>query len=175
MSNYDKKIYRIKELKDTFYNKNKKIPKEERLKQSNFFITVNSNQRVNNKSARDRNLVARFQEVCEVFCNNIEKFIDTRPGYRIDDKRTVEIVPQIEISDDRNLLHIHITVEIQHYSNITMNLTRMRKYFEHNMKSNCKVFVKWYPGSQITNSDRIKNYVLKGTGGYTGMDDLEEI
>ena len=175
--NYTTKIYKVKELKNLFYNKGNKHAKEDRRKQSNYFITINTNQRVNIRSVRDRRLVERFAEVSEAFCKNIKKFIKTRDGFRTDDKREVEIVPQIEISDDRHLLHIHLTCEIIHSSNIYMDLPKIRQFFKHNCGTGkeCKVFVKWYPGSKITNSDRIKNYVLKGAGGYTGDDDLEEI
>lgn len=177
MSNYEKKIYRVKQLKNEFYkNGNVKQPRERR-KQSNFFITINTNQRLSRKSERDRQLAQRFQKVCEVFLDNIEKFIKTHEGYPTDDKRTIEIVPHIEVSDDRNLLHIHFTCEIIHSSKIHMDLSKIRTFFRHNTGTgkNCNVFIKWYPGSKITNEQRIKNYVLKGSGGYNGPEDLEEV
>jgi hypothetical protein len=169
---YDTKIYRLNQMKSDYFKNGKAKPPVNRKKQSNFFITINTNQRVSKNSAEDMRLVDRFQQVCEVFCNNIGKFIKTHDGFPTDDRRQVEIIPQIEISGDRKLLHIHLTCEIVHESKIHMDLPKMREFFRKNTGTgkDLKIFVKWYPGSKITNEQRIKDYVLKGTGGYNPGD-----
>lgn len=178
MSNYDTKIYRLKELVNDFYGKsgpsiNQPLEKGQyRQRQSCYLITINSNQRVNRNSQKDRMKAERFRKTCELFCKNIKVFIETWEGWPTDDKRTVELVPHIEVSDDRNLLHIHINTEIIHSSKIQMNLPMMHDYFEHKLGHKVKIQVKWYPGSKITNEQRVKDYVMKGVGGYD-MNDMD--
>lgn len=135
---------------------------KEQNKQSNFFITVNTNQRV---GGRQDELVVLFGEVVTNFCNNMPDFIDTYEGHPTDDARTYDIIPRIEKGPKTKCLHLHLRLEITHRSKIKVNFKRVRKYFKEELGLNgLHMNVKNYRKNDnptYSNSDKILRYISK--------------
>lgn len=132
------------------------------VKHSNFFITVNTNRRVDKDL--ENPFVRKFAKVVIYMMKNIFDFVETKEGHPTDDDRDVEIVPRIERGTEKGLLHAHLKVEITHGSNIYLNFEMLRRYFIQNMNlRGVHLDVKNYKGSRIaeTDSDRILRYMNK--------------
>ena len=157
------KIMNVHELKKEFFGVVDKKPKGQ--KQSNFYLTVNSNVAVNNK---DDIFAQKFRYVCKTFLQNIKRFIKPFEGFPGDDGSwSYDIVPIIEIGKKFHKIHMHCTIEIVHYSKIKLSLPLIRKFFAQNLtrvvgeSSECHVFLKHYYKSRISDEDRIKSYIMK--------------
>jgi hypothetical protein len=168
---YTTKILNVQKLKNEFLGITPSSRLEKNQKQSNFFLTINSQQAVSKTSLQSSKFVQRFQDVMLMFCEHIEKFITTHAGFPTDDKREIEIVPAIEVGKKQHRIHAHMTIEITHFSRIKLNLPKIRSYFKHNLVGvNPHVYLKHYYKSRISDEDRIKSYVLKGIKGDNDED-----
>jgi len=139
-----------------------------RINQSNYLITINTNQ-VYRKGERDSEAyLARFDEVCQVFYENIALFLKVKPSnFPKKFNKKIYTLPTIEIGRKRKLIHTHANVEITHNSIIDFNLEKINKYFFDNMGLNkrCKILIKSYPAPKLTDKEKIESYIAKDVDG----------
>jgi len=159
MSNYDIRFENLEKIKNQLYGTGDQHHSRKR-KQSNFYITLNTQQ------TPTRDLKKLFKFVTETFFENIDKFIITNKGYPTDDERTISILPRIEVGGKYHRLHFHATVEVEHYSSIKLDLTKIRQFFRNSLDFDGEIhlFVDTYYKSRMTDEDRIKSYILKTFG-----------
>ena len=156
----DRDYQNLQEQKNLFYGgKGKKLDEE---KQSNYFLSVNSNQ-VYSDAFYDK-----FVDVLLDFFDNFYDFIDYYKGYPEDPDMTIKILPVPEVGGKKHRLHMHSTIEIEHRSKIKLNYQKMREYFAEHLTDgkkinlNCHVYHK---DNQLSEEQLIRKYVLKSQKG----------
>ena len=128
-------------------------------KESNWFVTINTNQRV---TSQNDPLVAEFYEVLHVWLAELPEFISTNKGYRTDDTRTIKVKRTIEIGPKRKLLHAHVNIEMKHDSNVKLEFRDIKEFFAESLGlSGIHLDVKHYRGSKLSDQDKILKYMMK--------------
>lgn len=152
--------------------------KPRRLQESNFFITINPNKKFADVDAA-RAAGVMWNVIQELFKpENVFKLItlgpkdaDTYGGDMYDEViRSVETTPTVEVGDKKGRMHTHIIVEIEHYSQVQINIPSLRALYTreydrfgapYGMKISGKVHVRVDMLPQSNWAQVSKNYVKK--------------
>jgi hypothetical protein len=102
---------------------------QDKLKQSTFLLTINSNQVVT--SMKDP-FVRTFKQQIHTILSNIPEYIAVNSGFIPDPEMIINIRPVFEIGEKQKRLHVHVVIDIKHNSNIkidTGKITEQSGYY----------------------------------------------
>ena len=106
----------------------KKVEKNKAPINSNFLLTINTNQQYKDTDENLDNDIEIFEETINDILNNVDQYINIAPGDLWDDKtiRDVQIDYTIERGTIKHQLHIHIFFKIQHFTKIQLNYQKIK-------------------------------------------------
>lgn len=101
-------------------------PKKGRqLRHSNFFITINTNQRYTGHEEEYEQFVNNFKRVLDGIFDNLANLITvTKDDDKFDDStiKKIGIQSVIEKAPKTNAIHAHILVKVAHYTSVKFNI-----------------------------------------------------
>ena len=138
--------------------------KAKQLRHSNFYLTLNTNQRFIPTSKE-------YKIFNDKFCNVIDRLLDKSNLHNVivlKDKNanyTKEYIPKIdiqkvvELGEEKNCVHMHALVLISHYTSVNINYSYISDFVKNqmdlkNVYFNCKVVKE--------NINNLKDYLKKG-------------
>ena len=106
-----------------------KVIKNIKPKQSNFLLTLNTNQQFKVDDPHLKDDIEIFDESISKLLNNIDQFIKLPEGDKWDDKtiKDCDIDYTIERGLNKGQLHIHIMFKIKHFTKIQLNYDKIKK------------------------------------------------
>jgi hypothetical protein len=130
--------------------------------QSSFFISVNPNISPYKDGKSDQNYIDLFEVVLEAFLENIDLFID---GKKSSKKWKYVIEDSIEEGGKFKRLGSHISIQIDHDSNISLNYNKIRDYFKKNLTNGKQINMRNETYDRNgPDGERILNYIRKTFG-----------
>ena len=123
MSN--KPILKIKGKIQNLYKKEKNI----RPKQSNFLLTINTNQQYKDEDKHLNDDIEIFDNTINQLLNNVDQYIKLPEQDKWDDNtiKNVDIDYTIERGTKKGQLHIHIMFKIKHHTKIQLDYIKIKK------------------------------------------------
>lgn len=110
-----------------------------RLSYSNWFITINTNQRYRTYEEAKPLLVALQKAIKKVF-GDLQRYVQFKtpgdewtPAYIIG----VKVKQGVEFSPERGLPHVHFLIAIQHRSKIHLDYARIQKDVRESLAADC--------------------------------------
>jgi len=143
------------------------ITKNQRLRSSNFYITINSNKRVvlvDQLTPEEKAYFQQFDAAWKRYFNQSPdvwlKFL--MPGDNTKNSiKSIDSLARAELQLSRRLMiHAHMLIEIKHSTKIHLDVDKLRAYMESAMGHHIHVDNK-IPGSGKEDLDRIKAYIQK--------------
>ena len=128
-----------------------KIEDDGKLHHSQYLLTINSNNAV---TSYNDPYVKTFKNKVMSFLKDIPNYVVVNPGAYPDDNMIFEIKPYIEIGENQHRVHAHLSILIQHNSNIKLDTQKIS-----NDLDGYYVNVKYVKGSK--DIDRILAYLRK--------------
>ena len=106
-----------------------KVIKNIKPKQSNFLLTLNTNQQFKVDDPHLKDDIEIFDESISKLLNNIDQFIKLPEGDTWNDKliKDCDIDYTIERGLNKGQLHIHIMFKIKHFTKIQLNYDKIKK------------------------------------------------
>jgi methionine aminopeptidase len=99
-----------------------------KLKQSNFFLTINTNQRYGDNDAQLDNDTEYFKDVMDKLLNNIDKYVTLPPAASWDeDVKDVTIESVVEKGGEKNCLHCHAFLKFTHTTDVKLNYAAIKQ------------------------------------------------
>ena len=95
---------------------------------SNFLLTINTNQQYNDLDKGLENDIEIFENTIKDILNNIDSYITLPEGDAWDDDtiKDVDIDYTIERGTIKNQLHIHILIKFKHFTKIQLNYQKIK-------------------------------------------------
>jgi len=143
------------------------ITKNQRLRSSNFYITINSNKRVvlvNQLTPEEEAYFQQFDTTWRRYFNQSPdvwlKFL--MPGDNTKNSvKSIHSLACAELQLSRwSMIHAHMLIEIKHYTKVHLDVDKLRAYMESAMGHHIHVDNK-IPGSGKEDLNHIKAYILK--------------
>ena len=124
MSN-NKPLIKVKGKVQDLNKKEKNI----KPKQSNFLLTVNTNQQFKETDEHLKDDIEIFDNSINQLLNNIDEYVKLPEGDKWDDQtiKNVDIDYTIERGTKKGQLHIHIMFKIKHFTKIQLNYDKIKK------------------------------------------------
>ena len=136
------------------------VKQNEKVKQSNFYITVNTNQsyKVNKEGLENDTEV--FEGVIKDVLGNINNYINLPPGTQWDDNtiKDVDIQYVVERGNQKGFLHCHALIKIKHTTNVKLNYKTFKAKIQNDLGLK-NIYFKNYISK--ANDDNILNYIDK--------------
>ena len=106
----------------------KKVIKNEKPKQTNFLLTINSNQQYKDDDKHLENDIEIFDGSINQLLNNIDDYIKLPESDTWNDKliKSCDIDYTIERGTKKGQLHIHIMFKIRHFTKIQLNYEKIK-------------------------------------------------
>jgi len=143
------------------------ITKNQRLRSSNFYITINSNKRVVLVDQLTLEEEAYFQRFDAAWKRYFDQSPDVwlkflMPGDNTENSiKSIDSLARAELQlSRRSMIHAHILIEIKQYTKVHLDFYKLRAYMESAMGHHIHVDNK-IPGSSKEDLDRIKAYIQK--------------
>lgn len=96
-------------------------------KQSNFFVTINTNQAYKENDQHLQNDTEIFNDLIGEMCNNIDKYITLPQGDSFDNNvDDVDAEYVIELAPKTKTLHAHIFLKFQHNTNLKLDYKKFK-------------------------------------------------
>ena len=107
----------------------KKVIKNEKPKQTNFLLTINSNQQYKDDDKHLDDDIEIFNNSINQLLNNIDGYIKLPENETWNDKliKSCDIDYTIERGTKKGQLHIHIMFKIRHFTKIQLNYDKIKK------------------------------------------------
>ena len=107
----------------------KKVIKNEKPKQTNFSLTINSNQQYKDDDKHLDDDIEIFNNSINQLLNNIDDYIKLPENDTWNDKliKSCDIDYTIERGTKKGQLHIHIMFKIRHFTKIQLNYDKIKK------------------------------------------------
>jgi hypothetical protein len=142
----------------------KEKPKKEKKKQlrhSNFFMTLNTNQRYDEMNEEFAPFVAKFKaSLQDLFNNHMKDIVKIKEGDSEDDIRDVKTEFCVEKAPTTNTIHSHAIISISHYTNVQLDYKFITEYIKQQMGlDNLYLKNKVFYGAN--NSQTLKDYIEK--------------
>jgi len=98
-------------------------------KQSNFLLTINTNQQFKENDEHLKDDIEIFDHSINQLLNNIDDYVKLPENDKWDDAtiKNVDIDYTIERGGKRGQLHIHIMFKIKHFTKIQLNYDKIKK------------------------------------------------
>jgi hypothetical protein len=98
-------------------------------RQSNFFLTINTNQRFKDDDLMLQNDTEVFVEVIEKVLNNIQSYVSIPVEANWDnDVQSVDVDYVVEKGNEKNCLHTHILMKIKHRTRVQLNYKLLKEH-----------------------------------------------
>jgi len=143
------------------------ITKNQRLRSSNFYITINSNKHVVLVDQLTPEEEAYFQRFDAAWKRYFDQSPDVwlkflMPGDNTENSiKSIDSLAPAELqSSRRSMIHAHMLIEIKHYTKVHLDIDKLRAYMESAMGHHIHVDNK-IPGSGKEDLDCIKAYIQK--------------
>jgi hypothetical protein len=106
----------------------KKKEKNIKPKQSNFLLTLNTNQQYKEGDVHLQNDIEVFNESIDDMLQNIDAYIRLPEGHTWNDDliKDVKIDYTIERGGKKNQLHIHILFKLQHFTKVQLDYQKIK-------------------------------------------------
>ena len=106
-----------------------KKEKNVKPKQTNFLLTINTNQKYKDDDENLQNDTDVFDESIKDFLNNIDQYINLPETDKWDDKfiKDFDIDYVLERGQKKGQLHIHILFKIKHFTKIQLNYDKIKE------------------------------------------------
>ena len=107
----------------------KKVIKNEKPKQSNFLLTINTNMQYKDDDKHLDDDIEIFNNSINQLLNNIDDYIKLPENDTWNDKliKSCDIDYTIELGTKKGQLHIHIMFKIRHFTKIQLNYDKIKK------------------------------------------------
>ena len=107
----------------------KKVIKNEKPKQSNFLLTINTNMQYKDDDKHLDDDIEIFNNSINQLLNNIDEYIKLPENETWNDKliKSCDIDYTIERGTKKGQLHIHIMFKIRHFTKIQLNYDKIKK------------------------------------------------
>ena len=107
----------------------KKVIKNVKPKQSNFLLTLNTNQQFKENDPHLKNDIEIFDGCINELLNNVDQYLKLPEGDKWDEDtiKDVNIDYTIERGLKKGQLHIHIMFKIKHFTKIQLNYDKIKK------------------------------------------------
>ena len=108
-----------------------KVIKNIKPKQSNFLLTINTNQQFKDEDKHLNDDIEIFDHTINQLLNNVDQYIKLPENDKWDDNtiKNVDIDYTIERGLKKGQLHIHIMFKIKHHTKIQLNYDKIRKRY----------------------------------------------
>jgi len=143
------------------------ITKNQRLRFSNFYITINSNKHVVLVYQLTPEEEAYFQRFDAAWKRYFDQSPDVwlkflMPGDNTENSiKSIDSLARAELqSSRRSMIHAHMLIKIKHYTKLHLDIDKLRAYMESAMGHHIHVDNK-IPGSGKEYLNRIKAYIQK--------------
>ena len=106
-----------------------KKEKNVKPKQTNFLLTINTNQQYKDDDENLQNDIEVFDESIKDLLNNIDQYINLPETDKWDDKfiKDFDIDYVLERGQKKGQLHIHILFKIKHFTKIQLNYDKIKE------------------------------------------------
>ena len=106
-----------------------KKEKNVKPKQTNFLLTINTNQQYKDDDENLQNDIEVFDESIKDLLNNIDQYINLPETDKWDDKfiKDFDIDYVLERGQKKGQLHIHIQFKIKHFTKIQLNYDKIKE------------------------------------------------
>ena len=117
----------IIKIKGAVQDLQKKV-KNKKPSNSNFLLTINTNQQYLDSDANLQNDIEVFEDTIKDILNNIENYVNLPEGDLWDDDtiKDIDIDYTIERGTIKNQLHIHILFKFKHFTKIQLNYQKIK-------------------------------------------------
>jgi hypothetical protein len=107
----------------------KKKEKNKKPLNSNFLLTINTNQQYKDNDDGLDNDIEVFEHTIQTILNNIDQYVSLAEGDKWDDDtiKDVDIDYTIERGTIKNQLHIHILFKFKHFTKIQLNYQKIKE------------------------------------------------
>ena len=107
----------------------KKVEKNIKPKQSNFLLTLNTNQQFKENDPHLKDDIEIFDNSINQLLNNIDQYIKLPENDKWDDQtiKSCDIDYTIERGTKKGQLHIHIMFKIKHFTRIQLNYEKIKQ------------------------------------------------
>ena len=107
----------------------KKVIKNVKPKQSNFLLTLNTNQHFKEDDPHLKDDIEKFDGCINQLLNSIDQYIKLPETDKCDDNtiKNCDIDYTIERGTKKGQLHIHIMFKIKHFTKIQLNYDKIKK------------------------------------------------
>ena len=107
----------------------KKKEKNKKPLNSNFLLTINTNQQYKDNDDGLDNDIEVFEHTIQSILNNIDQYVTLAEGDKWDDDtiKDVDIDYTIERGTIKNQLHIHILFKFKHFTKIQLNYQKIKE------------------------------------------------
>jgi len=138
-----------------------------RLRNSNFYVTINSNKRVILVDSLKPEEEAYFKKFDAAWKGYFDKSPDDWLKFLVAGNNTENSIKSVDIlgsaelqSSQRAMIHAHLLIEIKHFSKIHLDVDKLRSYMVSTMGHHIHIDNK-VPGNRKEDLDRIKAYITK--------------
>lgn len=110
-----------------------------RLSNSNWFITINTNQRFANYEQAKPLLLALQRAVRDVF-QHLSEYVEIKregDSWSPDFINQVKVRQGVEFSEDRGLAHVHFMIAIKHKTRIHLDYAKIQSYVRESLARSC--------------------------------------
>ena len=105
-----------------------KVEKNEvKEKQSNFFLTINTNQVYKDNDANLKNDTDIFNDLINNVCNHIDEYVTLSEGHTFDKNvNDVDVEYIVELAPKTKSLHAHIFLKFKHNTNLKLDYKKFK-------------------------------------------------
>ena len=138
-----------------------KVIKNVKPKQTNFLLTINSNQQYKDDDKHLKDDIEIFDHSINQFLNNIDEYIKLPENDSWNDKliKSCDIDYTIERGTKKGQLHIHIMFKIRHFTKIQLNYEKIKNKICKDLElENIYVYNRLLRPNE---SDNVKDYINK--------------
>ena len=128
---------------------------------SNFLLTINTNQQYKDNDNGLQNDIEIFEDTIKDILNNIDNYVSLSEGDKWDDDtiKDVDIDYTIERGTIKNQLHIHILFKFKHFTKIQLNYIKIKEKIKKDLGLN-NIYL-YNRLVRNNGSDNILNYLDK--------------
>lgn len=128
MSNDNSIKPRLNFVKNIDSDKIKKMNIKDKIRHSNFYLTINSNKPIDMNDENDKLIVDRFENSLVEIFNKPENFIKivSEGNYTMDYFRKLDVQIATELGPNTRLLHTHIIILITHGTKVRLDYEKIR-------------------------------------------------
>ena len=139
----------------------KKVIKNEKPKQTNFLLTINSNQQYKDDDKHLKDDIEIFDHSINQLLNNIDDYIKLPESDKWDDStiKSCDIDYTIERGTKKGQLHIHIMFKIRHFTKIQLNYDKIKTKICNDLELN-NVYM-YNRLLKPNESDNVEDYINK--------------